>query len=172
MISLKMETSHQLMTDRFPSYRTPRPVLFLISFLINPLFYWDQTERNKSCCTGLYWSDLWILCFQVVGLGNPGMNGSRHSVGMAVIAALAERLGVSDQWKSDRHVSGEVIVSVYQDTQLVLLRPKLLMNVNGVSVVKAGEWDLSHTWIFKYIFNIHNRNILKWIFYIDEHIFT
>ncbi|MCJ8746857.1 hypothetical protein PDJAM_G00146750, partial [Pangasius djambal] len=75
----------------------------------------------------------------VVGLGNPGMNGSRHSVGMAVIAALAERLGVSDQWKSDRHVSGEVIVSVHQDTQLVLLRPKLLMNVNGVSVAKAAS---------------------------------
>lgn len=80
-----------------------------------------------------------IQCFQVVGLGNPGMNGSRHNVGMAVIAALAERLGVSDQWKSDRHVSGEVIVSDYQDTQLVILRPKLLMNVNGVSVAKAGE---------------------------------
>ncbi|XP_053530561.1 probable peptidyl-tRNA hydrolase isoform X3 [Ictalurus punctatus] len=75
----------------------------------------------------------------VVGLGNPGMTGSRHSVGMAVIAALAERLGVSDQWKSDRHLSGEVIVSVYQDTQLVLLRPKLLMNVNGVSVAKAAS---------------------------------
>ncbi|KAM9446638.1 peptidyl-tRNA hydrolase [Clarias gariepinus] len=75
----------------------------------------------------------------VVGLGNPGMNGSRHNVGMAVIAALAERLGVSDQWKSDRHVSGEVIVSDYQDTQLVILRPKLLMNVNGVSVAKAAS---------------------------------
>lgn len=75
----------------------------------------------------------------VVGLGNPGMNGSRHSVGMAVISALAERLGVAQQWKSDRQVSGEVIVSVYQDTQLVLLRPKLLMNVNGVSVAKAAN---------------------------------
>ncbi|KAI4901695.1 hypothetical protein NFI96_029241 [Prochilodus magdalenae] len=75
----------------------------------------------------------------VVGLGNPGMNGSRHSVGMAAIAALAERLGVADQWRSDRQVSGEVIVSVYQDTQLVLLRPKLLMNINGVSVAKAAR---------------------------------
>ncbi|XP_066510802.1 probable peptidyl-tRNA hydrolase [Hoplias malabaricus] len=74
----------------------------------------------------------------VVGLGNPGMNGSRHSVGMTVISALAERLGVADQWRSDRQVSGEVIISVFQDTQLVLLRPKLLMNVNGVSVAKAA----------------------------------
>ncbi|KAI5613199.1 putative peptidyl-tRNA hydrolase [Silurus asotus] len=80
-----------------------------------------------------------FFILKVVGLGNPGMNSTRHSVGMAVIAALAERLGVSDQWKSDRHVSGEVIVSVYQDTQVVLLRPKLLMNVNGVSVAKAAH---------------------------------
>ncbi|KAK1792301.1 hypothetical protein P4O66_012257 [Electrophorus voltai] len=75
----------------------------------------------------------------VVGLGNPGMDGSRHSVGMAAIAALAERLRVADQWRTDRQVSGDIIVSVYQDTQLVLLRPKLLMNVNGVSVVKAAS---------------------------------
>lgn len=90
-----------------------------------------------------------MLCFQVVGLGNPGMNGTRHSVGMAVVAALAETLQVSDQWKPDRHVSGEVIVTAFQDTQIVLLRPKLLMNVNGVSVAKAGECEVSHTYIIK-----------------------
>ncbi|TSM85964.1 putative peptidyl-tRNA hydrolase [Bagarius yarrelli] len=67
------------------------------------------------------------------------MNGTRHNIGMAVMAALTERLGVSDQWKSDRHVSGEVIITDYQDTQVVLLRPKLLMNVNGVSVAKAAS---------------------------------
>lgn len=77
--------------------------------------------------------------FQVVGLGNPGMNGSRHSVGMAVLTTLAERLVAPDSWRSDRQVSGEVIVTQLQDIQLVLLRPKLLMNVNGVSVAKAGE---------------------------------
>ncbi|XP_070303058.1 peptidyl-tRNA hydrolase-like isoform X2 [Salvelinus sp. IW2-2015] len=75
----------------------------------------------------------------VVGLGNPGMNSSRHSVGMAVLEALASRLGVADSWRGDRHVSGEVIVSDIQDTQIVLLRPRLLMNINGVSVAKAGE---------------------------------
>lgn len=77
--------------------------------------------------------------FQVVGLGNPGMNGSRHSVGMAVLTTLAERLGAPDSWRSDRQVSGEVIVTQLQDIQLVLLRPKLLMNINGVSVAKAGD---------------------------------
>ncbi|KAM9465293.1 putative peptidyl-tRNA hydrolase isoform 1-T1 [Salvelinus alpinus] len=74
----------------------------------------------------------------VVGLGNPGMNSSRHSVGMAVLEALASRLGVADSWRGDRHVSGEVIVSDIQDTQIVLLRPRLLMNINGVSVAKAA----------------------------------
>ncbi|XP_030647758.1 peptidyl-tRNA hydrolase [Chanos chanos] len=74
-----------------------------------------------------------------VGLGNPGMNGSRHSVGMTVVEALAKRLGVSDSWRTDRQVSGEIIVSEFQDTQLVLLRPKLLMNINGVSVAKAAS---------------------------------
>ncbi|XP_077087963.1 peptidyl-tRNA hydrolase [Siphateles boraxobius] len=75
----------------------------------------------------------------VVGLGNPGMNGSRHSVGMAVLTTLAERLGTPDSWRSDRQVSGEVFVTHLQDIQLVLLRPKLLMNINGVSVAKAAS---------------------------------
>lgn len=79
------------------------------------------------------------VVFQVVGLGNPGMNGSRHNVGMAVLTTLTERLGAPDSWRSDRQVSGEVIVTQLQDIQLILLRPKLLMNVNGVSVAKAGE---------------------------------
>ncbi|XP_031726447.1 peptidyl-tRNA hydrolase isoform X2 [Anarrhichthys ocellatus] len=70
----------------------------------------------------------------VVGLGNPGMEGTRHSVGMAVLAALAARLGVADRWRGDKHVSGEVIVV----SPVVLLRPRLLMNLNGVSVAKAA----------------------------------
>ncbi|TNN38616.1 putative peptidyl-tRNA hydrolase [Liparis tanakae] len=74
----------------------------------------------------------------VVGLGNPGMEGTRHSVGMAVLAALAARLGVADRWRGDKQVSGEVIVSEMQRTHVVLLRPRLLMNVNGVSVAKAA----------------------------------
>ncbi|XP_064820578.1 probable peptidyl-tRNA hydrolase [Oncorhynchus masou masou] len=74
----------------------------------------------------------------IVGLGNPGMNGSRHSVGMAVLEALAARLRLAESWHGDRHVSGEVIVSDIQDTQIVLLRPRLLMNINGVSVAKAA----------------------------------
>lgn len=80
-----------------------------------------------------------ICVCQVVGLGNPGMEGTRHSVGMAVVSALASRLGMADRWRGDKHVSGEVIVSDVERMHVVLLRPRLLMNINGVSVAKAGE---------------------------------
>ncbi|KAL6114950.1 ptrh1 [Pungitius sinensis] len=74
----------------------------------------------------------------VVGLGNVGMEGTRHSVGMAVLGALAARLGAADRWRGDGRVSGEVVVSEVERTHVVLLRPRLLMNVNGVSVAKAA----------------------------------
>lgn len=80
-----------------------------------------------------------LRLLQVVGLGNPGMEATRHSVGMTVLGALAARLGVADRWRGDKYVSGEVILSEVQQTNVVLLRPRLLMNVNGVSVAKAGE---------------------------------
>ncbi|XP_030000380.1 peptidyl-tRNA hydrolase isoform X2 [Sphaeramia orbicularis] len=73
----------------------------------------------------------------VVGLGNPGMDGTRHSVGMAVLGALATRVGVGERWRGDRHVSGDVIVWEAEHGQVVLLRPRLLMNVNGASVARA-----------------------------------
>eukprot|EP00064_Thunnus_orientalis_P017222 superscaffoldBa00003605_g17302 len=66
------------------------------------------------------------------------MESTRHSVGMAVLGALAARLGVADRWRGDKQVSGEVIVSEVQHTHVVLLRPRLLMNINGVSVAKAA----------------------------------
>ena len=75
----------------------------------------------------------------MVGLGNPGMESTRHSVGMAVLGALATRFSLADCWRSDKHVSAEVIVSEIEHTHVVLLRPRLLMNINGVSVAKAGE---------------------------------
>lgn len=75
----------------------------------------------------------------VVGLGNVGMEGSRHSVGMAVLGALAARLGVADRWRGDKHVSGEVIESEVEQSYVVLLRPSLLMNISGMSVAKAAS---------------------------------
>ncbi|MBN3299555.1 PTH hydrolase, partial [Amia calva] len=82
----------------------------------------------------------------VVGLGNPGMSGTRHSVGMAALAALAGRLGVAELWRGDRQVSGEVVLSELGETRLVLLRPRLLMNINGVSVAKADRLCMFSSW--------------------------
>ncbi|XP_041090265.1 probable peptidyl-tRNA hydrolase [Polyodon spathula] len=75
----------------------------------------------------------------VVGLGNPGMGSTRHSVGMAVLGALAGRLGVAEHWRFDRQVSGELVLSEQEGVQLLLLKPRLLMNINGASVAKAAE---------------------------------
>ncbi|XP_019740218.1 peptidyl-tRNA hydrolase [Hippocampus comes] len=73
----------------------------------------------------------------VVGLGNPGMEGTRHSVGMAVVGALAVRLGLGERWRRDRQLNGEVLEADMH--HLVLLRPRVLMNVNGVAVAKAAS---------------------------------
>ena len=71
-------------------------------------------------------------------MGNPGMDATRHSVGMAVLGALAARLELAHCWHVDKQVSGEVIVTTIQDIPVILLRPKLPMNINGVSVARAG----------------------------------
>lgn len=73
----------------------------------------------------------------VVGLGNPGMDGTRHNVGRAVLDSLAVRLGASERWKGDRQLSSELAVCDVDGERLILLKPKLLMNVNGAAVAKA-----------------------------------
>lgn len=76
---------------------------------------------------------------QVAGLGNPGLPGTRHSVGMAVLGQLARRLGVAESWTRDRHCAADLALAPLGDAQLVLLRPRRLMNANGRSVARAGE---------------------------------
>ncbi|KAM4877384.1 peptidyl-tRNA hydrolase isoform 2-T2 [Thomomys bottae] len=75
----------------------------------------------------------------VAGLGNPGLPGTRHSVGMAVLGQLARRLGVADSWTRDRRCVADLALAPLGDAQLVLLRPRLLMNVNGRSVAQAAK---------------------------------
>ncbi|XP_065140432.1 peptidyl-tRNA hydrolase [Paramisgurnus dabryanus] len=118
------------------SFKLPMAfVRWMITKLVNPLLMSIPSSRKMAgeVIVGKNRRKM------VVGLGNPGMHGSRHSVGMAVLTKLAEHLGASDSWRSDRQVSGEIIVTENQDIHLVLLRPKLLMNVNGVSVAKAAS---------------------------------
>ncbi|XP_066112241.1 peptidyl-tRNA hydrolase isoform X3 [Saccopteryx bilineata] len=75
----------------------------------------------------------------VAGLGNPGLPGTRHSVGMAVLGQLARRLGVAESWARDRRCAADLALASLGDAQLVLLRPRRLMNANGRSVARAAE---------------------------------
>uniref|UniRef100_G1MEF1 Peptidyl-tRNA hydrolase 1 homolog n=1 Tax=Ailuropoda melanoleuca TaxID=9646 RepID=G1MEF1_AILME len=75
----------------------------------------------------------------VAGLGNPGLPGTRHSVGLAVLGQLAQRLGVADGWARDRRCAADLALASLGDAQLVLLRPWRLMNNNGRSVARAAE---------------------------------
>lgn len=75
----------------------------------------------------------------MVGLGNPGLPGTRHSVGLAVLGHLARRLGVEDTWARDRRCAADLAVGLLEDAQVVLLRPRRLMNASGRSVSRAGE---------------------------------
>lgn len=73
----------------------------------------------------------------VVGLGNPGMDGTRHNVGRAVLDCLAVRLGAAGRWKGDRQLSSELMVCEVDGDRVILLKPKLMMNINGAAVAKA-----------------------------------
>ncbi|XP_047379823.1 probable peptidyl-tRNA hydrolase isoform X9 [Sciurus carolinensis] len=74
----------------------------------------------------------------VAGLGNHGLPGTRHSVGMAVLGQLARRLGVAESWARDQRCTADLALAPLGDAQLVLLRPRRLMNANGCSVAEAG----------------------------------
>lgn len=76
----------------------------------------------------------------MAGLGNPRLPGTRHSVGLEVLGQLARRLGVAESWARDRRCAADLALAALGDAQLVLLRPRRLMNANGRSVARAGEW--------------------------------
>ncbi|KAI2554022.1 PTRH1 isoform 5, partial [Pan troglodytes] len=104
----------------------------------------QRLSRAMSRCVleprppGKRWMFPWCRP-QVAGLGNPGLPGTRHSVGMAVLGQLARRLGVAESWTRDRHCAADLALAPLGDAQLVLLRPRRLMNANGRSVARAAE---------------------------------
>ncbi|XP_053138056.1 probable peptidyl-tRNA hydrolase [Hemicordylus capensis] len=75
----------------------------------------------------------------VAGLGNYGLRGTRHSVGMAILNHLAHKLSVGDQWKTDRRCCSDVAIANLGEVEVVLMKPRRLMNVNGLCVVGAAE---------------------------------
>lgn len=75
----------------------------------------------------------------MAGLGNYGLWGTRHSVGMAVLDRLARQLAVAESWRADGRCCADVALAAARGLQLVLLKPRRLMNLNGLSVASAGE---------------------------------
>ncbi|KAM6243977.1 peptidyl-tRNA hydrolase isoform 2-T2 [Porphyrio hochstetteri] len=80
-----------------------------------------------------------MAALPVAGLGNYGLRGTRHSVGMAVLDQLARQLAVSGGWRADRQCCADVVLAVTHGLDLVLLKPRRLMNLNGLSVASAAE---------------------------------
>lgn len=114
----------------------------------------DESDRSPSPSQGIFYPMLWpsravSLCileprpagqrWLVVGLGNRGMPDTRHSVGMAVIGHLAQRLGVAESWARNARCSADIAEAALGDAQVVLLRPRRLMNANGRCVSRAAE---------------------------------
>ncbi|CAM5102909.1 unnamed protein product [Natator depressus] len=75
----------------------------------------------------------------VAGLGNYGLRGTRHNMGMAVLNQLAQKLNIADQWKADRRCCADVTITNVEEAELVLMKPRRLMNINGLSVASAAE---------------------------------
>ncbi|XP_039177394.1 probable peptidyl-tRNA hydrolase [Crotalus tigris] len=75
----------------------------------------------------------------VAGLGNYTLPGTRHSVGMAVLNHLASKLDMGDQWKRDKQCCADIVVARLGDAELLLMKPRKFMNLNGTSVVTAAE---------------------------------
>ncbi|KAM5330082.1 peptidyl-tRNA hydrolase isoform 3-T4 [Glossophaga mutica] len=106
----------------------PPPGLWRAGLLLSRGMSWGVSEPRPS-------GKRWL----VAGLGNPGLPGTRHSVGMAVLGQLARRLGVAESWVRDRRCAADLALASLGDAQLVLLRPRRLMNANGRSVAQAAE---------------------------------
>ncbi|XP_037257256.1 probable peptidyl-tRNA hydrolase [Falco biarmicus] len=75
----------------------------------------------------------------VAGLGNYGLWGTRHSTGMAVLDRLARQLAVAEGWRVDRRCCSDIALAAAHGLELVLLKPRRLMNLNGLSVASAAE---------------------------------
>ncbi|NXD61704.1 PTH hydrolase, partial [Eolophus roseicapillus] len=89
----------------------------------------------------------------VAGLGNHSLRGTRHSVGMAVLERLARRLAVADGWRVDRRCCADVALATAHGVELVLLKPRRFMNLNGLSVASAAE---SYSFLPQDIYLVHD----------------
>uniref|UniRef100_A0A8C5PFQ9 peptidyl-tRNA hydrolase n=1 Tax=Leptobrachium leishanense TaxID=445787 RepID=A0A8C5PFQ9_9ANUR len=103
-----------------------------------PLRLLCSLHLGRGFSTGVTEASTVQELLMVVGLGNYSMAGTRHSVGMAVLNQLARRLNVADRWRADRQSKADLVETQVDGMQLVLVKPRQFMNVNGESVAKAA----------------------------------
>uniref|UniRef100_A0A8C3JGX6 peptidyl-tRNA hydrolase n=1 Tax=Calidris pygmaea TaxID=425635 RepID=A0A8C3JGX6_9CHAR len=58
---------------------------------------------------------------------------------MAVLDQLARQLSVAEGWRADRRCCADMVMAAAQGLELVLLKPRRFMNLNGLSVASAAE---------------------------------
>lgn len=75
--------------------------------------------------------------FLIAGLGNHDLPGTRHSVGMQLVKKLAGFLDITLEKKRD--CLGFVGEKELSHINVVLLKPKQAMNINGTSVHKTAK---------------------------------
>ncbi|OWF54689.1 peptidyl-tRNA hydrolase [Mizuhopecten yessoensis] len=74
--------------------------------------------------------------YLIVGMCNHGMPKSRHSVGIQVLDRLATDLDL--KWTRDKNCAGfTATFDLNEGAQVIMLKPKQFMNVNGKSVGKT-----------------------------------
>ena len=91
----------------------------------------------------------WVnLYFQIVGLGNFDRQTTRHSVGMQVVDRLAVCLHTC--FHREKNCSGCIATATLNGVDIILLKPKMPMNVNGTSVRKTGMYRYCISRFFKH----------------------
>lgn len=77
--------------------------------------------------------------YLLAGLGNPGEKyyGTRHNVGFRFIDKMASKLAVSLKAGKGSYAAGK---TVYNNIDIVLLKPVTFMNNSGDAIQQAASW--------------------------------
>ncbi|ESO92816.1 hypothetical protein LOTGIDRAFT_232922 [Lottia gigantea] len=102
-------------------------------FLVSLLFR-DQKMCRTSTSMAQKTTQMNKNKFLIVGLGNYDYPGTRHNIGMIFVDWLADHLNI--KWTSERKLCKGYVTSckLQDDVELILLKPKVPMNINGQSV--------------------------------------
>src|SRR4051812_36970488 len=77
-----------------------------------------------------------LISHLIVGLGNYHLHGTKHNMGMICLDQLHKQMGLMD-WKFDSKIGGYMSELCIADQNIILFKPKTLMNISGNPVCKA-----------------------------------